>query len=195
MRIVRIDQQGNRAALGTSSCSSSSRFGTELTLKTADARDVAARPVEAGNETKFDRVAADVKTIGIVAVAALAASAAGGADRDDHGHLAANQIGRQRRQPIVLTFRPAVFDRYIAALDIAGFIQALRYASSWLRFGWSRAAEKPDHRHRRLLRACRERPAPPRRRAVMNSRRFIRSPRRRATKSMLAIQCQLSWRS
>ena len=40
---------------------------------------------------------------------------------DDHGHLTANQIGRQRRQPIVLTFRPAVFDRDVLALDEAGF--------------------------------------------------------------------------
>ena len=52
-----------------------------------------------------------MKTIGIVVVAALAASAAGVASRGDHGDLAANQFGRQRRQPIVLTLCPAVFDR------------------------------------------------------------------------------------
>ena len=44
-----------------------------------------------------------------------------GTGRDDHGHLPANQIGRQRRQPIILTVRPAVFDRDVLALDIAGF--------------------------------------------------------------------------
>src|SRR5260370_24527644 len=35
----------------------------------------------------------------------------GGAAREDHGDLTAYQIGRQFWQPIVFTFRPAVFDR------------------------------------------------------------------------------------
>ena len=58
--------------------------------------------------------------MGIVVVAALAANAAASADRGDHGDLPANQFGRQRRQPIDLILRPAVFDRHILALDIAG---------------------------------------------------------------------------
>ena len=41
-----------------------------------------------------------VKTMGIVVVAALAANAAGGVRRDDHGDLSADQFGRQRRQSI-----------------------------------------------------------------------------------------------
>ena len=45
---------------------------------------------------------------------------------DDHGHLAAHQLGRQRRQPIVLTFRPAEFDRDVLALDVAGFLSGPR---------------------------------------------------------------------
>ena len=56
------------------------------------------------------------KTIGIVVVAALAASAAQPV-ADDHGHPPADQFGRQRRQPIVLIVRPAVFDRDVPALD------------------------------------------------------------------------------
>ena len=38
--------------------------------------------------------------------------------------LAANQIGRQRRQPIKSILCPAVFDRNVLTFDIAGFIQA-----------------------------------------------------------------------
>ena len=64
-----------------------------------------------------------MKTIGIVVVAALAAVRC--RPRDDHGHLTADQIGRQRRQSIVLALGPAVFDRDVLALDIAGFVQAL----------------------------------------------------------------------
>src|SRR5215216_4494268 len=71
--------------------------------------------------------------------------------RDDHGHLTANQIGRQCRQPVELALRPAAFDCKVLALDIAGFAQALvkraetaRRQVLLMRFG----AEKPDHRHR-----------------------------------------------
>ena len=45
--------------------------------------------------------------------------------RDDHGDLPANQIGRQRRQPVDLILGPAVFDRDVLAFDIAGVLQAL----------------------------------------------------------------------
>ena len=41
------------------------------------------------------------------------------------GHLSANQIGRQCRQSIVLVLRPAVFDRYILTLDVAGSPQPM----------------------------------------------------------------------
>ena len=51
-----------------------------------------------------------LNTIGIVVVAALAANA-GAVPPRDHVRPPANQIGRQRRQSIVLTFGPAVFDR------------------------------------------------------------------------------------
>ena len=67
-----------------------------------------------------------MKTMGIVVVAALAANAeAGRSGRGDHGDLSANQFGRQRRQPIDLILGPAVFDRHVLALDIAGLLQAL----------------------------------------------------------------------
>ena len=88
------------------------------------ARDVAARPVEAGDETKCLTGSPPVaKTIGIVVVAALAADAAV-PPADDH-HLTANQASRKSRQTIDLIFRLAIFDRDVLALDIAGFLQAL----------------------------------------------------------------------
>ena len=72
-----------------------------------------------------------VKTIGMVAVAALAASAAAGAAaRDDHGHLTADQIGGQRRQSIVLTLRPTIFDRHVLAFDIAVSFKPWRNAAT-----------------------------------------------------------------
>ena len=45
--------------------------------------------------------------------------------RSDHCHLTAYQIGCEVRQPIVLVLRPAILDRYILALDVPGFANAL----------------------------------------------------------------------
>src|SRR5262245_12315351 len=84
-------------------------------------------------------------------------SAASG--RGDHRYLAADQIGRKRRQSIILAFRKVEFDRHVAAFHVAGLTQATakrvdKVASVIL----SQAAQEADHRHRRLLRARRERP-------------------------------------
>ena len=80
-------------------------------------------------------------------------------DRDNHGHLAVNEIGQQRWKSIVLILRPAVFDRYVLALDIAGFAQTLTERAQTAREHVRRfAPEVSDHWHRGLLRARRERP-------------------------------------
>src|SRR5262249_55530059 len=61
---------------------------------------------------------------------------------------------------IVLTFRPSVFDRHVLALDVAGFAQALTEGDHGAcERPRRRAVEEPNHRHRRLLRARRERPS------------------------------------
>ena len=51
----------------------------------------------------------------------------------DHGDLPANQIGRQLRQPMDLILGPAVQDRNVLALDIAGVFQALAKAAQTVR--------------------------------------------------------------
>src|SRR5262249_21106431 len=79
--------------------------------------------------------------------------------RGDHAHLSAKEIGGQRRQTLVATLGPAVFDPYITALYIAGFAEALAEGVCELRiFPGRSAVEEPDYRHRRLLRTRRERP-------------------------------------
>jgi hypothetical protein len=58
----------------------------------------------------------------------------------------------------VVSFRPAVFDRHILALDITGFGQSAAESVHHGRVSLRRrAVQKSDHRHCRLLRACRER--------------------------------------
>src|SRR5215470_12292512 len=55
--------------------------------------------------------------------------------------------------------RPAVFDRYVLVLDVAAVLEALAECAQSVCTGVRRSLfEEPDHRHRRLLRAARERP-------------------------------------
>ena len=102
---------------------------------------------------------AETKAIGIVVVAAFAASTLGVLPRKDHGDPAANQFGRQRRQPTDLTLRPSVLDGHVLALDVADLIEALpKCSSNRCSLTGRPEVEEPDHRHRRLLRPRRERP-------------------------------------
>src|SRR5262249_5284392 len=79
--------------------------------------------------------------------------------RGDHRHLPLDQIGGQRRQPVIAALRPAILDRDVLALDVATFLQPHPKCGRQMR-GWPGrwAAEIPDHRHRRLRRTRRERP-------------------------------------
>src|SRR5215472_10873171 len=79
--------------------------------------------------------------------------------RSDHRHLTAYQIGCEVGQYVLLVLRPAILDHDILALDVAGFANTLPECGQIAcTISKRRAAEKSDHRHRRLLRACREGP-------------------------------------
>src|SRR5262245_38229866 len=59
----------------------------------------------------------------------------------------------------IAAFRQAILDRLILALDIAGLLQTrMKHARHGCEAVGQSAVEEPDHRHRRLLRARRERP-------------------------------------
>ncbi len=47
----------------------------------------------------------------------------------DHGYLPADQLRRQRWQLIDLFVCPAIFDRHVPALDIAGLVEPCRNAA------------------------------------------------------------------
>ena len=91
-----------------------------------DARGIATWPIEALDQSVLDRVAAARENNRNCRRCRLRRPCRlGPAGRDDHVYLAANQISRQCRQPIVLALCPTVFDRQIFAFDVAGFAQAL----------------------------------------------------------------------
>jgi hypothetical protein len=142
-------------AAGISSRTSSTRFGatstfscvTPVTLPAGRLR-LATRPSRTGGEDDRNR-----------AGRRLGRERAGGRGRREHAYPALNEIGEQRRQPVVLPLRPAKLDRDIAALDVAGIAQALAESVDQVAECVGRAAaNESDHRHRRLLRARRERP-------------------------------------
>ena len=77
----------------------------------------------------------------------------------DHGDLAADELRRHRRKPIIPILGKAILDSDVLPLDKSGLVQALsECANQVLGAGRRRGAEKADHRHRLLLRAHRERP-------------------------------------
>src|SRR5262249_59678199 len=116
---------------------------------------------------------------------------------DDDGRLAAHEIGRQPWKPIGLIVSPAKVDGNVLALDESGLLQALsQRGDKLLRAGSRCAAEKAEHWNHRLLRPRRERhaaAAPPS--SVMNSRLFIRSPRRRGRARLAGFRARALSRS
>src|SRR5215472_6314980 len=130
-----------------------------LPVQLSYARDVAARPVKAGDEPELNRVAARFEDDRNFCGRRLSCERRRSAGRGNHRHLTMNQIGRHRRQPIKPTPGPAVLDCHVAALDITVFAQPFEKGRQLPLVTLRRiSVEKSDHRHRRLLRAHRERP-------------------------------------
>src|SRR5262245_26374622 len=144
-----------REALGSISRSNSSRFAVNSVFR----RLTPVRPREAGDKTVLDRVVRHAEHDGDRRRCILGRKCCGEASGcDDHRDLPANKLGRKVGESLHL-LGPAVVDRHVLALDIAGFFEALAKSAQPLGNHFRRSdLEKPDHRHRRLLRARRERP-------------------------------------
>src|SRR5262249_52294153 len=92
-----------RTALGTRSCNSPSRLAVTSWTKKIDASRVAVRPREACDQTKPHRVvtnAKDYRNRRGYSFGRLGSIVAPW--RGDHGHAAADEVGHERRQPIIL---------------------------------------------------------------------------------------------
>jgi hypothetical protein len=141
-------------AWGTSSDSSSKTLGRQLNVDVAEAGEVAIRPSQAGDEAGCDRVTDASEDDRDRRGGILRGQRRCRGDGRDHINLAADEIRGQSGQPIVIALRPAVFDRDVLALDVAGFVQSLEECSheGRRRTGRSRV-EEADHRHHLLLRS------------------------------------------
>src|SRR5262249_15228110 len=156
-RIGRIDENGDTGHCGHQLAQKFQPLGHQFAHDEIDSGEVTARPGEAGNESELDRVVRDRKHDRNGCGRRLGCeSRSGAAGRDDDGNTLANQIGRQTWQSVELVLGPAVFDRDVLAFGIACLLQSLQKSARSL--GRRHRAEKADYRHRRLLRAYRERP-------------------------------------
>src|SRR5215831_5330812 len=142
-----------------------------LSLK-AHAGYIAARPAEVGYEAGCNWIAA-ADEHDRYGRGGSHCRARGDILATNHGHLPASQIGRKCWEPIDLILRPAEFDSDVMAVDEPRFLQAVaecRYSVNCV--GSSCCLKESDHRHRRLLRARRERP---RSRAAAKQKEFAPS--------------------
>ena len=139
-------------AVGTSSCSSSSRFGPTSTFKLVMPVMLPPGRLRLATSPILTGSAPTAKTIGIVAVAALAASCRRStAGRYNHVHLTVNQFGRKLWQSLVLVLPPSDIRSRRSGPRHSLFFQSLAECAQTDRVLVRRcAAEEPDHRHCRL---------------------------------------------
>src|SRR5262249_53161410 len=155
---VRTYQNGNRGRSRHELAKQLQSLRSQHGAEKAHPGDVAARPVEARDEAVPHRIGSrreDDRHRGGCGLSRKRRIVVA----DDRRYPTADQIGGQIRQPIKVIFRRVVFDRDVPTIDVAGFLQALAERGYEMRsVGERRAAEESDYRHRRLLRARRERP-------------------------------------
>ena len=96
----------------------------QRTRRKTHAGDVAARPAEAGHETGCNRITAADKH-DRYGRGGCPGCAHGNICAEDYGHVPLHQIRGECRKPIELVLRPAEFDRYVVAIDLSGFLQAI----------------------------------------------------------------------
>src|SRR5262249_57077659 len=80
------------------------------------------------------------------------------ADGNNDCNLPADEIGGQCSKPTVISLRPAVFDRHVAAFDKASVIQSLSNDSDQECICRPRTAAQDTDNRKLLLRPRRERP-------------------------------------
>ena len=96
----------------------------QFNVQIAHTREIASGPVEARDQAKFNRVVPGEKHDGDRRSRRLG-NQRRWTIRGYYSDWPTNQLGHQRRQAIIVTLRPSVFDGHVAIHDVAGFAQAL----------------------------------------------------------------------
>jgi hypothetical protein len=158
--IGRIEEDGHARRVRHQLAQKRQPLRRQLDDEKVDAGQVAARPCEARHQPVPDRVVPDIEDDGSRRGRCLGRERRGHAPGcDNHGNAAANKVGRQRRQALKLIVGPAVFDRQVFALDIAGILEALTESAHRLHVSLGRLRmQEADDRHCWLLRPRRKWP-------------------------------------
>src|SRR6478735_10918426 len=99
-------------------------FGSNFAEEKIEPGRIAARPGEVRDETYFRWVFGDAEDDWERGGRSFGRKRSRGvAGRGDYSHAAADEVGHQRRQAIVLALEPMVLDRHVLTLDIAGFTE------------------------------------------------------------------------
>ena len=154
-----IDENTDQCGRGHQLAHEFEPLGEQFGRQPGDAGGRAPRPTEARHQAEFHRVVAGEKNQRNGRTGFAHAERRADAAGNDDGCATLNEIGREHRQPIEMTLRPAIFDDEVPTVDEADLGKALAERDEKIAISADRAAvEKSDHRHRRLLRARRERP-------------------------------------
>jgi hypothetical protein len=113
------------------------RSFADLSQENIDPGHIAARPRKALDQTEPDRVLGNNEDDGDRRGRFGRHRRDGTTGRDNDGDPSANQVGRQRRQPIHLVVSEAIFDRDVFTLDVAAVLETLPKCARTVR-GFSR---------------------------------------------------------
>jgi len=121
----RVEEEGDASGPGHQLAQQFQALCRQLADKKIDTRQIATRASQAADKPEPDRIIARAEDDGNRRGRGLSRQSGRGAERGDHGDPSANQFSRQRREPVGLIIRPAVFDRHVLTVDIAGVLEAL----------------------------------------------------------------------
>ena len=126
-RISWVDQHTNRRGSWNKFVQKLQTLGLQFGPEKSHAREVAAGPIEAGDEAARHRIAGADKHNRNLCGCSLGYRRRWGIGRD-HRDFTTYEIGSQYPDAIVLTPRPLVIHRDISTVDVTGFIQPLEEA-------------------------------------------------------------------
>ena len=129
-----IDESRDGFCRGSQLAQDSHPLCRKLGADVCEARDIAARMVEALNQAQLHGVGPVFEDYRYRGSRRLCRQCDGRVTTGRyHGHRAANEVCDQRGQPIKVVFYPAIFDRDVSAFDIAGLTEALTEGACLLR--------------------------------------------------------------
>ena len=124
-RIGRIDEKGNHGGCRHHLAQQLQPLWPQRAEEEGHARGVATRAIQAADKPELDWITAIREDDwGARGCRVCGLGRVGAPRRSDHSHMTADEIIGECGQSIVLAIGPAVLDRRILALDIAGFAKA-----------------------------------------------------------------------